>query len=273
MRRRTSRSAGILEVDDAAVAESFRAERRPLQRACPTPPTSVPIAIPMIGGSPRRGITGTSTNAHAIVATLNIAGDRAGMKNRRSELSMPIIATDAATVVRNGSIILVSVVVNSSLPGVAANRGAIRLVIGPGKDDPEDHQAAGNDEQRVDHEVAEMPRRVAPFARERTGERGDEGSRHRAFGKEIAQQVRDSEGDVERVHFDATAGAEQCREDRLAGDTQHAAGHRGDADEPGRTGQPRTHSAAECRDCRCDEEPVEPCGRLSVPPKKRLWVG
>src|SRR3954466_8964041 len=90
----------------------------------------VPIAIPRTGGNPRRGISGTSTNAHAIVAMLNIAGDRAGMKKRRTELSMPIIATDAATVVRNGSITLVSVVVNSSLPGVAANRGAIRLVIG-----------------------------------------------------------------------------------------------------------------------------------------------
>jgi hypothetical protein len=29
---------------------------------------------------PRRGITGTSANTPAIVATLNIAGDRAGMK-------------------------------------------------------------------------------------------------------------------------------------------------------------------------------------------------
>ena len=93
----------------------------------------MPIAIPRIGGSPRRGITGTSTKRTAIVATLNIAGDSAGMKNRRSEFSIPIIATDAATVVRNGSITLVSVVVNSSLPGVAANRGAIRLVIGQAK--------------------------------------------------------------------------------------------------------------------------------------------
>jgi hypothetical protein len=35
-----------------------------------------------MAGSPRYGIRGTSANAHVIVATLNIAGDNAGMKNR-----------------------------------------------------------------------------------------------------------------------------------------------------------------------------------------------
>ena len=62
--------------------------------------------MPRIGGSPKRGISGTIANAHTIVAMLNIAGESAGMKKRRSELSMPIIATEAATVVRNGSITL-----------------------------------------------------------------------------------------------------------------------------------------------------------------------
>ena len=53
------------------------------------------------------------------MATLNIAGDSAGMKNRCSEFSIPIIATATATVVRNGSIIRVSSVVSSSFPGTA----------------------------------------------------------------------------------------------------------------------------------------------------------
>ena len=50
-------------------------------------------------------MSGTSANAQKIVATLNIAGESAGMKNRRSEFSMPITATATATVVRNGSMI------------------------------------------------------------------------------------------------------------------------------------------------------------------------
>ena len=38
------------------------------------------MAMAMMRGSPRAGITGTSTNAQAIVATLNIAGASAGTK-------------------------------------------------------------------------------------------------------------------------------------------------------------------------------------------------
>ena len=99
----------------------------------PRPPSSVPIAIAMIGGKPRASITGTSATAHRIVATLNIAGDSDGMKNRCSEFSIPIIATATATVVRNGSITRVSSVVSSSLPGTSANSGAMSAVIGPAK--------------------------------------------------------------------------------------------------------------------------------------------
>ena len=47
---------------------------------CPMPPASAANAIAMIGGSPSRGISGTSANAPTIVATLNIAGDSAGRK-------------------------------------------------------------------------------------------------------------------------------------------------------------------------------------------------
>jgi len=91
---------------------------------------SVPIAIPVMAGRPTRGISGTRPRAQAIVATLNIAGASAGMKKRRTELSMPLNATDAATVIRKGSRSRVSCVVSSSFPGVSANRGAIARVIG-----------------------------------------------------------------------------------------------------------------------------------------------
>ena len=70
------------------------------------------------------------------MATLNIAGDNAGTKNRRSELSMPIIATATATVPRNGSMMRVSSVVSSSFPGVSANDGAKACVIGEAKTIP-----------------------------------------------------------------------------------------------------------------------------------------
>ena len=63
----------------------------------------MPIAIAMIGGSPSRVHHRHQRTAHRMVATLNIAGDSDGMKKRRSEFSIPIIATATATVVRNGS--------------------------------------------------------------------------------------------------------------------------------------------------------------------------
>ena len=79
-----------------------------------------------------------------IVATLNIAGDSAGMKNRRSEFSMPIIATATATVARNGSMMRVNWVVSSSFPGVSANHGAIACVIGWAKTIPRTTSAPGD---------------------------------------------------------------------------------------------------------------------------------
>ena len=75
------------------------------------------MAMPAIGGRPIDGISGTSRNAHRIVATLNIAGESAGRKNRWSAFNIPITATATATVVRNGIMIRVSWVVSSSLPG------------------------------------------------------------------------------------------------------------------------------------------------------------
>ena len=78
---------------------------------------STPIAIAVIGGRPTRGISGTSSIAHRMLATLNIAGDSAGTKNRFSEFSIPMNAAATATSVRNGSMTRVSRTVNSSLPG------------------------------------------------------------------------------------------------------------------------------------------------------------
>src|SRR5687768_2423399 len=75
--------------------------------------------MPAIGGKPSAGINGTSSSAHVIVATLYMAGDSAGMKNRCSEFSIPMHAAATATNVRKGSISLVRKTVSSSFPGTA----------------------------------------------------------------------------------------------------------------------------------------------------------
>ena len=52
--------------------------------------------------------------------TLNIAGESAGRKKWRSEFSMPMKATAAATSTRNGNMTRVSEIVSSSFPGTSA---------------------------------------------------------------------------------------------------------------------------------------------------------
>ncbi len=66
-------------------------------------------------------------------STLNIAGEKAGMKNRRRAFSMPMNAAASATSVRNGSVMRVRVAVSSSLPGTAANSDAYSRVSGVAK--------------------------------------------------------------------------------------------------------------------------------------------
>ena len=64
--------------------------------------------------------------------------------------------------------------------------------------------------------------------RERRHERGAEG----AFGEQIPQDVWQAESDAEGVH--GIAGTEKIRKNLIADETQDPAGHRRDADDPGR---------------------------------------
>ncbi len=196
--------------------------------------------MPAIRGQPNRGISGTSVNAARIVATLNIAGERAGMKNRRSELSMPIIATLSATIGRNGSMMRVRTIVSSSFPGTVAYSGAIAphqcRRDDPGHDDAYDC----NHEERVDDEVAETPCRLAAAYGEVAGERRDERRAHRAFGEEISQEVGNAERHVEGVHV--VARAEQRGQDDFAGDAEHATRHGGRANQAGRPCETCAHA-------------------------------
>ena len=183
--------------------------------------------MPTIGARPNRGISGTSAKALKIVATLNIAGDSAGTKNRRSEFSIPIIAAATASMVRNGSMIRVSWVVSSSLPGTRRELpGRARMRDLRREDDPEHDQRSPVTTSSAF--MTRLPSRQAasrPLRGERAGERRDERRRHRPFGEQVAQQVGDPERDVERVHLHARARAEDGRQDRLASDAEQPAGH------------------------------------------------
>ena len=169
------------------------------------------------------------------------------MKNRCSEFSIPIIATATATVVRNGSISRVSSVVSSSFPGTPANSlpDAMAWVIGPAKMMPRTTSDAGDDEQRVDDEIAEAPGALAALRGQRGRERRHERGRHRPFGEQIPQQVRHAERDVEGVHFGPARRTEDRGQHRFAGDTKDAARHRGDADQARRAGHSRAHLGRE----------------------------
>ena len=62
------------------VAEALARERRPLDENLTESAEQHGDGDRHDPGSPSDGMTGTSRNAHTIVATLNIAGDSAGTK-------------------------------------------------------------------------------------------------------------------------------------------------------------------------------------------------
>jgi hypothetical protein len=74
----------------------------------------------MIASTLSHGDSGISTAATTMVTTLNIAGDRAGMKKCRSAFSIPIAAAATAMSVSVGSITRASMMVCSSFPGTSA---------------------------------------------------------------------------------------------------------------------------------------------------------
>ena len=61
-----------------------------------------------MGVMPSAGAIGTRSNPQRIVATLNIAGDSAGMKKRCSALSIPMSTAATVTIVKNGNMMRVS---------------------------------------------------------------------------------------------------------------------------------------------------------------------
>jgi hypothetical protein len=88
---------------------------------------------------------------------------------------------------------------------------------------------AGDDQQRVEHVVAEPPRGLLALQRQHARERRHEGGAHRAFGEQIAHQIGKAEGDDERVHV--VAGAEGRGEHLIASQPEQTAGERRQAGE------------------------------------------
>jgi hypothetical protein len=96
-------SPSSFNIENGLIPKPFFAQGRPLGVAsCPTPPTSVAIATIVIGCKPIESANGISVSDITITATLNIAGDSAGMKKWPREFSMPISTAATATKVRNG---------------------------------------------------------------------------------------------------------------------------------------------------------------------------
>ncbi len=74
-----------------------------------------------MGLTPSDGASGTRITAPAIVATLNIAGESAGMKKCCRAFNIAMKAAATAISGRNGNMMRVSRTVSSSLPGTLLN--------------------------------------------------------------------------------------------------------------------------------------------------------
>ena len=97
-----------------------------------------------------------------MVATLNIAGDSAGTKVVVQRVQHAHRHGRDATIVRNGSMMRVRRIVSSSLPGTLANSPAYKRDERTGEDDADDDEHDRDDEQRVQHVVAETPAAALP---------------------------------------------------------------------------------------------------------------
>ena len=113
--------------------------------------------------------------------------------------------------------------------------GHVRVVAGERahqrlrEEDAGDHDGAGRRDQRVDRLVAEQEGRTPAVLRQAPHERRHERRAHRAFGEQVAHQVRDAGRHVEGVH--RVPGAEAVGEDLVADQAEKAAGERRRADD------------------------------------------
>ena len=100
--------------------------------------------------------------------------------------------------------------------------------------DAEQRDSAHENERERGDLAGEVPSRPFAFGGDAPRERGHEGGRERALGKQIAQHVGRAKCRQERVHV--PAGAEHGGENDLANQPQNAAAKNCDADHTGRAG-------------------------------------
>jgi hypothetical protein len=131
------------------------------------------------------------------------------------------------TMGRKGSMIRVRRTVISALPADLVVAGGQGVDEGPGQEQPEEHHRPQDHGQQRQQPRRQLARAGRPPFRQRARIGGDEGRGERALREEVAQQVRDPEGGLERVGVEA--GAQERGEDLLPGQ----------AEEPGEEGQGR----------------------------------
>ena len=118
------------------------------------------------------------------------------------------------------------------LPRDIAKSGGVQLDQRLGEHDARDDDGAGDQKKDGDDVRGEAPGSRPVSGRERPGECRHERGAQGAFGEQIPQDVRQAEGDAEGVH--GIAGTEKIRKNLIADETKDPAGHRRDADDPGR---------------------------------------
>ena len=136
----------------------------------------------------------------------------------------------SATRSRNGNMTRVMWTASSNLPGTWWNPSASRSTRAGLKITPSTQNAPTIRISAVADQVREDRCFLAALLRQGLGEDGDEGGRQRAFGEQVAREIRNAEAQQERVVDEA--GAEQPRHHDLAhqaGDARHGHGHRDDA--------------------------------------------
>ncbi len=199
------------------------------------PPSSVPRAQPITTcsrGSPRA----QRTPAHTIATRLKSAGERAGMPNRSSALSIPIATAAKETSSRNGIMTRVRKTVRAAFPGSSSKPGARADTSGQAKTIAVDDQAPEEHREHRQDAVGEGERRLAAalLLRARVGR--DERGGERPLREEVAQEVRDPEADPEGVRV--VAGPDEGGEDDLADEAEHPRDEGHGRHEPRRAGDP-----------------------------------
>ncbi len=157
-----------------------------------------------------------------------------GIKNLFRLFKIPMATAESDTRSRKGNIMEVMTVVSSRLPGTSEKSGAMNETSGAGEQHAGKGDGADHHDNRGNHIVGEFPgcRRILfGFI---ISEHGDKGRAQRALGKQVPQEVRDSERN--NIGIIGKPGAKQPGKDLLPDKPENAAYEHGKAHGAGRAG-------------------------------------